>query len=394
MARSGKPVFTDQDVRSAALERLGIVFDRFDRVTVSFSGGKDSTAVLNLTLEVARQRGRLPLDVFFFDEEAIPEPTIDYCRRIAANPDINFLWYCVPVKHRNACSRREPWWYCWDPEQRDRWTREFPPEGITDIPGFVRGMDVPAAADLIYSPMGGTVCHVLGIRAQESLRRRRIVSHVRTDNWLMGMQEGYRARAYPVYDWSTEDVWVAPAKYGWDYNETYDVYEAFGIPISQQRVCPPFGEEPLHKLHTYATCFPELWARMIDRVHGATTAARYARTDLYGNYVGDPPDGLTWREYTEIVLGFYPDDKRAAIVKNINALIRRHNKVSKRTISDDEADPVSGVSWKFLCKIAIRGDMKGRYANKVNLEAERVLRRQGLTMEEAARIHGIPGAQL
>jgi predicted phosphoadenosine phosphosulfate sulfurtransferase len=364
MAISGKPVYTDLSVYEAAIERLNVVFDRFDRVAVSFSGGKDSTAVLNLTLEVARERGRLPLDVFFFDEEAIPDLTIDYCRRVAQNPDINFLWYCIPVKHRNACSRKEPWWYCWDPSKQDRWTRELPPEAITELKGFELGMDVPTAADLVHPPDGGTVCNVLGIRAQESLRRRRIVSRVRTDNWLMGMQQGFRSKGYPIYDWHAEDVWVAPDRFGWDYNETYDVYEAFGIPISQQRVCPPFGEEPLHKLHTYATCFPELWARMIDRVHGATTAARYARTDLYGNYVSEPPEGLTWKEYTQIVLSFYPREKCAPIVKGINALIRRHNKIAKGEIQDAEPDPVSGVSWRFLCKIAIRGDFKGRYANK------------------------------
>ena len=80
----------DQDVYTAALERFHTLFDRFDKVVVSFSGGKDSTACLNLALEVARERGALPLDVYFWDEEAIHPETIEYVQRVAALPDVRF----------------------------------------------------------------------------------------------------------------------------------------------------------------------------------------------------------------------------------------------------------------------------------------------------------------
>ena len=43
----------DKSVLDLAYERLNSVFDHFDTVSVSFSGGKDSTVCLNLTLEVA-----------------------------------------------------------------------------------------------------------------------------------------------------------------------------------------------------------------------------------------------------------------------------------------------------------------------------------------------------
>lgn len=36
-----------------AVERTAKCFERFDRVAVSFSGGKDSTAVLNVALAAA-----------------------------------------------------------------------------------------------------------------------------------------------------------------------------------------------------------------------------------------------------------------------------------------------------------------------------------------------------
>ena len=42
------------DVFEAARERLRHVFDTYDRVVVSYSGGKDSTCVLELATEVAK----------------------------------------------------------------------------------------------------------------------------------------------------------------------------------------------------------------------------------------------------------------------------------------------------------------------------------------------------
>ena len=30
--------------------------------------------------------------------------------------------------------------------------------------------------------------------------------------------------AYPIYDWLTEDIWVANGKYEWSYNKLYDIY--------------------------------------------------------------------------------------------------------------------------------------------------------------------------
>src|SRR5947209_3723156 len=103
-----KKKMVDDDVLSLARRRVARLFDEFDAVSVSFSGGKDSTVALNLTLEEAERRNRLPLDVFFYDEEALPPETVEYCERVARDSRLHFRWYALPVQHRNACSRIEP----------------------------------------------------------------------------------------------------------------------------------------------------------------------------------------------------------------------------------------------------------------------------------------------
>ena len=92
MVKVRKKEYQSENVYNATLKRIHYIYDRFDKVVVSFSGGKDSTAVLNTALAVARERGKLPLEVVFFDEEAIHPPTIGYVHRVAANKEIDLKW--------------------------------------------------------------------------------------------------------------------------------------------------------------------------------------------------------------------------------------------------------------------------------------------------------------
>ena len=76
----------DRNGYDLALERIHRAYDLCDPVEVSFSGGKDTTICLQVTLEVVRNRSRLPLDVVFWDEEAFHPETVNYMRRVSQRP--------------------------------------------------------------------------------------------------------------------------------------------------------------------------------------------------------------------------------------------------------------------------------------------------------------------
>ncbi len=58
-----------ENVLEAASERINWTLQNFTRVCVSFSGGKDSTVMLHLAAQRARQLNR-KIDVLFLDWEA------------------------------------------------------------------------------------------------------------------------------------------------------------------------------------------------------------------------------------------------------------------------------------------------------------------------------------
>jgi len=381
MPKVHKKELVEANVYDAALERVRDCYRRFDKVVVSFSGGKDSTVVLNLALQVAREEGRLPLDVYFWDEEAIHPETIDYVRRVAEMEEVRFKWLCTPIVHRNACSRKEPYWTCWDPEKKDLWCRPMPPEGVITFPGFEPGKGVPELAHKVYGPEHGTVADLRGLRADESLRRYRAVAMRLKDNWIGGARDGYSYPCSPIYDWTTADVWTAPRMFGWDYNRAYDLMAMAGMSPHDQRVCPPYGEEPLKGLWIYAQCWPDLWEKMIARVPGAATAGRYAKTELYGwGKMEKPPPGMTWKQWTFSQLDLYPKEYRTAIAASIKSLLARHRQLTGRPVQMEKADPLTGISWRYLAMLVNRGDLKARRAGSMTAQATNA--RKGADMSE------------
>ena len=369
------------DVWTLALQRMTQLFDTFDKTIIMFSAGKDSMAVLEAAIAAAtvhRDADRLlPLRVIFFDEEVIPYECEDYTRRTFARPEVAGEWYCLPVKHRNGCSNTSPWWWPWAPEAADLWVRPLPPEAITSLPGFT--IDPPAARPsmpeangLFTRPADGNVALAMGIRASESLVRHYAVtgrpySH---DNWIVpyGNYNGGRGtapnvwKAYPIYDWSDQDVWAGPATLGWDYNQAYDMLEAAGVTVHHQRIAPGFGETPTAMLERWCVCFPDVWERMPERVPGAGAAYRYGRGELYAYRARIPkPAHQTWPEFIAGRVAKQADPEVQAFArKRMRLFIRRHYYRTTAPILPSTRHPETGVDWNFILKVATQSDTKER----------------------------------
>ena len=371
-----RQTFIDKNVYEMAVERVSRAFDLFDTVIVSFSGGKDSTVCLNLALEEARRRNRLPLKVKHFDEEAIPYETEEYVRRVSEIEDIDLDWWCLPIAHRNSCSSEEgdSIWHPWAPEMEEKWVRPLPPEGKTEAEGFAIW---PASARLpftetdpiLYPPRKyGRTCFIMGIRADESIRRRQAVTRKEVDNYIIEHEKGM-AKVYPIYDWSTQDVWRAPKLHGWDYNRGYDMMELAGMAHHLQRIAPPYGEQPMQSLWMFAKCFPDVWDKLGDRVPGAKTAARYARGALYhagqgGVKEDDLAEGETWEQKVLAELDKFPPEERKFVAKQLQGHINRHYRRTTDPILFTP-HPVTGISWRMLMKVASKGDFKSRVVPKL-----------------------------
>jgi predicted phosphoadenosine phosphosulfate sulfurtransferase len=368
--------FQDQTVYDTALERISYIYNAFDHVFVSFSGGKDSTACLNLTIQVAAGLGKLPVRVVFFDEECIPDQTVEYVERIARRPDVNLEWYCAPSEQRNACSVAMPNWYPWAPEDRHKWVRELPPRALLNYPVKPpRRIPLSDVPQFVSPPSLGSVGMIMGIRTQESLTRYRSIVQKPDGNLAYISSDDNAAwirKVYPIYDWTTEDVWLAPLLHGWDYNRAYDVMDQAGVSMVDQRCSPAFGEQPLRKLWCFPICWPKLWGRMCDRVPGAATALRYANTELYGKGAYSKGTELTWADRTRTALLEWPPETAAELAKAVRQMVCKHYDYTEDPLPDEVPHPVSGMSWKEMARIAIIGNNKDRQRQKVDLRARTV----------------------
>ena len=120
------------NVYDATQKRLKIIFDYFDYVYVSFSGGKDSSVMLQLANMVAKEKNK-KFDVLFIYLEGNYQYTIDHVNELKKLSQINeFYWVCLPLVLRNAVSQLSIHWICWDKRQKEFWIRDMPKKCINE----------------------------------------------------------------------------------------------------------------------------------------------------------------------------------------------------------------------------------------------------------------------
>lgn len=336
--------YIDLDVLEASKERLRLIFTHFSRVCVAFSGGKDSSVLLHLALEVAAELKRGPVHALFIDLEGQYSATIDHVKEMLSRSDVRPWWICLPINLRNASSLQEPFWCAWEPGREADWVRPLPehPAVISDpdrLPFYRHRMEfeefVPAFNEWLARDEPTAV--LVGIRSDESLNRYLAVKRRGSAKkrawrlptgevlaWSAREQPGSRAvNFFPIYDWRFEDLWRYQCDRGCAYNRIYDAMHLAGTPFSQMRICQPYGDEQRKGLDLFQKLEPETWARLVRRVMGANYAARYCRQPLLGyrGGLGLPPSFENWRAYSRFLLGSYPQPLRGVYERRIQRFI-------------------------------------------------------------------------
>jgi predicted phosphoadenosine phosphosulfate sulfurtransferase len=296
-------IFLRENVFDAALKRIRYLFDEFENVIVSVSGGKDSTAVLNLALMVAEEKNRLPQKVLFIDQEAEWETTISHIREILSDPRIEPLWFQMPIKIFNATSTIEPWLYCW--QENKTWLREKEPDSIKinryGTFRFKKLFDNILRADYADTP----TCNIGGVRVEESpMRLVGLTGALTYKSITYGKVVSKKLSHYifyPIYDWSYTDVWKAIHDNGWSYCKIYDYMYQYGVPIQNMRVSNLHHETALHQLFFMQEIEPDTWEKLTLRIGGINTAGVFGKNNFFSPKVL-PCMFSSWREYRDYLL--------------------------------------------------------------------------------------------
>lgn len=297
-----KYVMTQGNVFDAALGRMRWLFDEFDnKVSVSNSGGKDSTVVVELALMVARERNALPLNVMWLDQECEFAATVDYQRWMADRPEINFHWYQIPFRLFNATNHDDPWLRVWG--EGEEWVREKEIDSIHENTfGTDRFKEV--LSEINIASGGGAI--LTGMRNEESPARRLFMTTKPCYKWVTWGSEGWHREGHedywmfhPIYDWSYRDIWKAIYDHGWKYNTHYDVQFQYGVPVRNMRVSNYHHETALAALLYLQEAEPETWDAATRRLSGISTFG-HMQNDIYVTEL--PYMFADWDEYLHYLI--------------------------------------------------------------------------------------------
>ena len=388
--------YLDINVYEAAKNRLRVIYSEFNRVCISFSNGKDSGVLLNLAIEVAKEMNKLPVHALYIDFEAQYKHAIDFTYEMFNRDEVKPYWVCLPIHLRNGVSQFQPHWKCWDENKKEAWVRDMPNHEsvISDIhyfPFFRIGMEfeefVPEFAKWFSG--GEKTCQVVGIRSDESLNRYRTIASnskitYKNHQWttkLFRDSDNEIYNAYPIYDWRTEDIWIANGKFNYKYNKIYDIMNLAGVSIHKQRLCQPYGDDQRQGLYLFKILEPETWAKVVNRVEGANFGNRYVENNktTLGNYKVNLPKGHNYESYARFLLDTMPPYLREHYQKKIDKFWAYWKKEGFEKMPDKsdlkmEASK-KAPSWRRICKVLLKNDYwcKGLSFSATKKEMEKQL---------------------
>lgn len=298
-----------KNVLEAAQERIAFLFDNYDNIQLSFSGGKDSTALFHLINAEATKRGR-KFYLYFQDQEAEYQATIDLVEWAMSQPAVIPIWYQVPLFMTNAVSHEQLFLWAWG--NGENWVRDKNPLAIHEIKGRYpkRFYKFNLWVGQNHAKREGRSVSIIGLRAEESPDRRFVMFGEDSELfWLRRKKEPHKA--YPIIDWSFTDIWKYLTENNLRYNEIYNKMYMLGVPLRQMRVSNLIHEKAYKCLAELQELEPETYDKLEQRLHGVHCAGLYAREKLVYSIKDKPERFATWKQYKDFLLeSIHPDLSR------------------------------------------------------------------------------------
>lgn len=296
-------VYKESNVFDEALERIRFVFDIFDEVIVAMSGGKDSTVVFNLAMIVAKEKNRLPLKVFWLDQEAEWQSTVDYMSEIMHREDVEPYWFQIPFDFTNSLSPQKNFIRVWDEKAKDLWIH---PQSDISIKQFDyksnRFHDLYKELQIAITKNQSAV--LCGMRIDESPARRILIvgksAQYKGITWASALYGKKMRQFYPIYDFKREDIWAAIAKNNWEYNTLYDKQYRYGTPNWNMRCSALIHETAWYNILGLQEFEPETYNKFCKRVAGTSTFTHAFETEVIPKEL--PFMFKDWKEYRDYLL--------------------------------------------------------------------------------------------
>lgn len=301
-----------EDVLTAAKKRISYLFDHYDNISLSFSGGKDSTALFHLINSEAKIRNRKFI-LYFQDQEAEYQGTIDFVEWAMTQPNVIPLWYQVPIFMTNAASQQQLFLWAWG--DGEEWVREKNPIAIHNInkkyPKRFHKFNLWVGQNL--KQLVGKSISIIGLRAEESPDRRFVMFGEDNDLfWIRRKNIPDKPhRAYPIIDWRYTDVWKYLIENNLKYNKIYDKMYMLGGNLKYFRVSNLVHEKAFRCLTELQELEPETYDKLEKRLKGVHTAAIYGKEYLIYSIKSLPENFKSWKDYKDFLLNsIHPDLKK------------------------------------------------------------------------------------
>jgi predicted phosphoadenosine phosphosulfate sulfurtransferase len=319
--------YSNKTVLDAARERMAFIFDEFETIIVSISGGKDSTVLAYLALHEASSRGR-KVGLYFLDEEVVYQSTVDQVDYLMdLFPDtVTKIWFQIECCLTNSTSVSEGQLICWEAGKHEIWMRHKKPfaiqhrmwpaeeQTVRDKNKGFGFYDVIDNFERCYH----SAAFLVGLRAagESPNRWRAVVKNpvlIGGKKVYWGTKKGNNVALYPLYDWNFHDVWKYIHDAGIRYSKIYDMQFKKGYPITQMRVSSLIHERAFKSICDLPEFEPKTFDQLSKRIKGISLAQETGKNAKLFACRKLPKNFKSWITYRDFLISTHQDQERLSI---------------------------------------------------------------------------------